>query len=389
MGARNVSRLQLLYDKFPSHRFLAMFPVRTSLLTRPIKLFPWRFMKLRQYLNKLSVVVILTALAVVASTSQAIAQQQPGEDDVYENQERAAVTGFVASAGTLAEARNGGNLLDVWRANDSTNQVWLSWNNGSPFTIASTTQTFVSPAVVAIGNSGFMVFHTGTDGNIYRSLVTGNRVFTPWVSVPGNTTNMTVSVAQMGAGSPNIYMVYRGSGGDTQVWGTWMNSSFEWSSPINIAGGLANASPAICLNNTGSSLWVVVVGTDNQIWTTSQFLGAPSWPFFTPRGVFAGGLPPSCAATAAGTEVMAYVDGNGNPNYASFDNAGNMVTGWTRDRSGYRTQRSVNLSSSGNTVWSLLTGDQVNCQLPPLGPPVNTPCFPVNQIYWKQVYVAP
>ena len=35
MGAKNVSRLQLLYDEFPSPRFFAMFPVRTSLLTRP------------------------------------------------------------------------------------------------------------------------------------------------------------------------------------------------------------------------------------------------------------------------------------------------------------------------------------------------------------------
>ena len=333
---------------------------------------------------RISAGVFLAALAVVASTSQAFAQGQPGESKNY-NFENVATAGHVRSAGTLAEARNGGNLLDVWRADDTTNQVWLSWNNGTPFTIASTTQTFVSPAVAPVGSSGFMVFHTGTDGNIYRSLVTGNDVFTGWVSVPGNTTNMTVSVAQMGVDSNNIYMVYRGSGSDTQVWGTWMNSQGEWSSPINIAGGLSNVSPAICLNNTGSSLWVVVVGTDNQIWTTSQFLGAPSWPFFTPRGrnVLAANVPPSCAGTAAGTEVMAYVDVNGDPTYGSFDNAGNTVTGWTQDTAGSATIRGVNLSANGNTIYSLFTA---NCP--------NGPCDPLkglnnDSVLWKQVYVAP
>src|SRR5258708_27740782 len=115
-----------------------------------------------------------------------------------------------------------------------------------------------------------------------------------------------------------------------------MNAQEEWSSAVNIGGGLSVASPAICLNNTGSSLWVVAVGLDNQIWTTSQYLGAPTWPNWTPRGVYAGGLPPSCA-TADGTVVMAYVDGNGNPHYASFNNAGNVVINWTQDSTGYQT----------------------------------------------------
>jgi hypothetical protein len=324
---------------------------------------------------RISAGILFAALAVVASTAQAFAQQ-PGEWGVY-NPVSVAVAGKILSAGTLAEARNGGNLLDAWKADDNTNQVWLSYNDGAPFTISAGTQTSVSPAVVAFGPSNFLVFHTGLDGHIYYAAVSGAN-HTGWIQVPGNTTEMSVSVAQMGADSPNIYMVYRGSGNNTQVWGAWMNAQQEWSSAENIGGGLSVASPAICLNNTGSSLWVVAVGLDSQIWTTSQYLGAHDWPGWTARGVYAGGLPPSCAATAAGKEVMAYVDGNGFPHYASFDNAGNMDTGWTQDSSLFQTKRGVNLSSNGNSVFSLLTGEQKNTQY--------VPNLPVNQVYYQQVY---
>jgi hypothetical protein len=341
---------------------------------------------------RISAGVLLAALAVVASTSQAFAQGQPGEVTNY-SLEQVNTAGRVRSQGTLAEARNGGNLLDVWLAAEST-QVFLSYNNGAPFTISAGTQTFVSPTVVPFGPSNFLVFHTGIDGNIYYAAVSGPNNATGWIQVRGNTTDMSVSVAQIGAGSRNIYMVYRGAGSDPHVYGIWMNAQQEWSSPINVAGGLAAAAPAICLNNTGSSLWVAVIGTDNQLWTTSQRLGAPSWPFFTPRGVYTGPnslnrippgpiLAPSCAATANGDVVMAYVDGNDHPNYAVFFDGGGLVSQWTEDlasfRNNWQTPYAVNLSSSGNTVYSLFTSLQVD----PTDCVVN--CHD-NEVWWKLVY---
>ena len=110
-----------------------------------------------QYLKRwrLPAVAVLTALAV-ATASQAFAQGQPGESNFYTVKQVHTVPAL-KTEGTLAEARNNGNLLSAWKANDSTNQVWLSYNKGSPSTISPTTQTFVSPAVVAIGPSNFLV----------------------------------------------------------------------------------------------------------------------------------------------------------------------------------------------------------------------------------------
>jgi hypothetical protein len=134
----------------------------------------------------------------------------------------------------------------------------------------------VSPGVVPFGQGNFLVVHSGTDGHIYYAAVAGPNNATGWIAIPGQTKNMSVSVAQLGQGSALEYVVYRGSGNDTRVFGTWMNDRFQWSSPINISGGLSVSAPTICLNNAGSSFWVATVGLDDQLWTISQPLGAAS-----------------------------------------------------------------------------------------------------------------
>ena len=165
-----------------------------------------------QYLNRwrLSALAVLTALAVATATP-AFAQGQPGEFNFY-TVKKVHTAGNLYTEGSLAEARNNGNLLSAWKADDNTNQVWLSYNNGSPFTISPRTQTFVRPAVVAIGTSNFLVFHTGIDGQIYYAIVVGDHEAGGWIPIPGQTSNMAVSAAQIGGNANNVYMVYRGSG---------------------------------------------------------------------------------------------------------------------------------------------------------------------------------
>jgi hypothetical protein len=60
----------------------------------------------------------------------------------------------------------------VWRG-ATNNQVWMSPNNGKPFTIGGTV-TFQSPTVGPLGEDGFMVFHSGDDGNIWYTPVVGD-----------------------------------------------------------------------------------------------------------------------------------------------------------------------------------------------------------------------
>jgi hypothetical protein len=101
---------------------------------------------MRQYLNlkrwRLLAIAVLTAImafAVIATSSEAIAQQ-PGESSHYTPEN---VGGNVLQLrGSYSEARNGGHLLAVWRG-ATNNQVWMAFDNGRPFTLG-TTQTFVS-----------------------------------------------------------------------------------------------------------------------------------------------------------------------------------------------------------------------------------------------------
>jgi hypothetical protein len=376
-------------------------------------------MHMRNYVNwktwRLPALVVLTATMIAPATKAF--PQQSGEATSY-NPENLTHAGnlHIQMQGSLAEARNGGHQLDVWRANSndpSGGQVLLSYDLGPIFTIGST-ETMASPAVVAWGSGGnFMAFHTGTDGNIYYTFIFGpNSNFGFWQAIPGQTTpnNMSVSVAQIGQNSNLEFMVYHGASDDTRVFGTWLQNSAEWTTPTNIGGGRAVAPPSICLNDAGSSLWVTAIGTDNQVWTTSQPLGSANWPNWTPRGAFAGNIPatvqdlgfvdnpiqaPSCAATNNGNVVLDYVDSSAHPHYAVFNNGGEQITGWTEDvvseSNNWRTLDAVQLTSSGNTVWSLFTGFPNTGNVPTATG--QNPSDPVNGFsgygYWKTVYIVP
>ena len=273
--------------------------------------------------------------------------------------------------GAFSEARNGGHLLRAWRGAD--NQVWMSVDNGNAFTIG-VTQTFVPPAVVAFGPNDFLCFHTGTDGTIWLTAIntSGSTVDfgDSWFSVPGNTTNIGVSVVQMFPNSEEnsfeVYMVYRGLGNDQRVWGTWLDFEGNWSTPENISGGLGNSSPAISLNPVSNRLTVTVAGTDNQLWMTSQALGAHGWNSWTPMGVDTFDTPHS-AACANGNMVVSIRDINSRPEFAKFDAWGNQQSGFSVDTTGWQTNWAVQLTANGNSVYSLFNGFDT------LG-------------YWKQVY---
>ena len=341
-----------------------------------------------QDLNQLRLCA-LAAVIAVATASQAFAQQ-PGESNSYTN-ETINKGRNLQSSGTLAEARNGGNQLDVWRSGGYTDQVWMSLNHGAPFQVGRPT-TRVSPAVAAFGPNSFFIVYTGMDNRIYYTVFSGNgesESNSQWFAIPNQTTpsDMSVSVAPIGEGSRDEFVVFRGSGNDTAVYSTWLNDAGNWSNGVRIPNAFSSTGPAVCLNNTAKSLWVAFIGTDNQINTITQPLGAKFWSGPTPRKVFTGInysveqgilLPssPSCAATANGNVALAYVDVGKQPNYAVFNSGGTPVTEWTKDITGWLTDNAVRLTSSGDTVWSLFTGrfDEDDSK--------------DDITYWKQVYDA-
>jgi hypothetical protein len=199
----------------------------------------------------------------------------------------------------------------------------MSRDNGSVFTIGGTV-TYENPTVVPWGPVDFMIFHTGDDGNIWYTVV--NQDFSNWGSwyaIPNNYTNLSVSAAQMGEGSYQVYLVYRGLGNDLRIWGTWFSGqNGSWSNAENIGGGMGNTSPGVSYNSVSDQLTVTVGGTDNQLWMTNQQVGASGWNNWWPLGVYTVDTPHS-AACSNGNMVVSILNGdiNGdiNPEYAKFN----------------------------------------------------------------------
>jgi hypothetical protein len=315
----------------------------------------------------------------VSGDAAAGATGQPGESSFYNNQFTANTntvgdpTTQLLLQGTLAEARNGGNQLDVWKAFSGGTQVWMSFNLGVPFQVGKT-GTNVSPAVAPYGSSSFIVFQTGNDNNIYWTVIGSDGSHgNAWNQVPGQTTMMAVSVAPMGVNSTNIFLVYRGNNADTAVYGTWMNNELQWSPATNIGGGQALSGPSIALNAAVNELVVVCQGTDNAIWRTTQTLGASSWPAWTSLGGRAN-FAPSVAAIDNGDTLVDWVDTSNHPEYALFNAIGNQISPTTVDllsaNSGWVTNTQVRLVSAGHQVWSLFTGESPSSGFS----------------FWKQVY---
>jgi hypothetical protein len=180
-----------------------------------------------------------------------------------------------------------------------------------------------------------------------------------------------------------------------------MNNNGVWSAAQTIGSGAAVgeavAPPAICLDSAASSLWAVAIGTDNQVWTTHQNLGASSWPNWTPQGAFAGDLnngiqAPSCAAANNGNVGLAYVGGDLHPHYKIMNSNGGTVSNWAEDSTGWQTEDAIQLTSSGPTIFTLFTGLPGTGEQP--GGTTN-PKFNSNDVsessgyvYWKQLYAA-
>ncbi len=256
----------------------------------------------------LAFMAVLAALAVSVTFASPSFAAEPGEWGSWSPETVNNHNMQVASQGTLSEARNGGNLLEVWRG-ATNNQVWLSFNNGNAFTLGGNTATYVSPTVVAWGSDSFMVFHTGTDGNIYYTPVYGDGTWEDqWIAVDWQTTNMPVSVTQLGPGSNDLYMVYRGVGNDQRVWGTRFNAADTagggWGDVENIGGGTSPSAPSVVWNNLAGTLNVATRGEDNQVWMNDGWID--DWNGWAQEGGTTIDTPHIAAIATTGNMMMDY-----------------------------------------------------------------------------------
>jgi hypothetical protein len=269
-------------------------------------------------------IALLAAFSVVfASQGQAFAVS--GEWDYY-NPEIVNGNQQLYATGTPAEARNNGNLISVWRSNDDQGAIWFARNNGPAVRFSG--QTWDSPTVVAWGDNGFAVFHTGQDNHIYYTTSSDGGVnWSFWYPVPGQTTPYTVSVTQLGAGSHELYMVYH-SASDTGMWGTWFDG-YNWHAAQNM-GGSTYHSPAVSFNPVTHQIVAVHTGTDSQVYMNYQDYGAGTWRNWSSIGGTINGAP-SIASSSTGGMLVAGTAYNGRVWSRTFNPWGYPTSDWSLD----------------------------------------------------------
>jgi hypothetical protein len=307
---------------------------------------------------RVALIAALTALAMsLAFAGQALAAE-PGEWGNW-NQEMVNDQSMqVASQGTVQEARNGGNLLEVWRG-ATNDQVWLSFNNGPAFTLGGNTATYVSPTVVAWGTDAFMVFHTGTDGHIYWSPVYNDGTHESyWVQVPDQTTNLPVSVTQIGAGSVNLYIAYRGVGNDTRIWGTlfqWNGGNLQYVYTENIGGGRSPSAPSVVYNSAASALYVAARGlTNNHVWMINGWINDwySSWLDDGGDAIDS----PQIAVNSNGTMLVDSLSSNYVAQYRAYDRWGNGIGDWQTDITNWQSRSPIALAAYGTAIFAIIRG---------------------------------
>jgi hypothetical protein len=302
---------------------------------------------------RVTLIAALTALALSVTLAGPAAAGAPGESDVWNPEMVSNQNQQVASQGTLSEARNGGNLLEVWRG-ATNNQVWMARNNGDPFTIGGITATNVSPTVVPLGRNAFMVFHTGVDGRIYYTPVFGDgSTVNRWVPVPGQTTNMPVSVTQLGDNSYDLYMVYRAAGDDQRIMGTRYDGATKaWVDTQNIAGGTSPSAPSVTYNWHSDQLTVLARGQDNAVWMTEGWVNA--WNDWYSEGGTTIDTPHIVPANN-GYMLADYLDANYNVQTRVYDEWGIAIGDWNPETSHWQTHYPAQLAAYGRVIFLIMT----------------------------------
>lgn len=253
---------------------------------------------------------------------------------------------------------------------ETNNIVWLSYDGNDPFQLTNpdgtSTATNVSPTVVPCGTDSFMVFHTGTNGLIFYTQVNtvAGTWYGSWTAVPYQATNDAVSVAQLGAGSTQLYMVYRAANGN-QIWGTTWNG-YNWGGTQALPEAVSPSAPSVAYN-PGSGLWAVYRGTDNGIWMSYSDNNGNQWGDPTPQGGSTTNQPTIAASGQTDQMLVSYVDQTYRPNWRTYGVFGAPTGDWSQDATGWQTIYRVGLSVVGAIMYAILTGQDGN-------------------VYYKQVY---
>jgi len=237
--------------------------------------------------------------------------------------------GGVWTSSPAATSRNNGGMTVFVRGNDSAvwyrdyvRGSWGRWAWGKWTSIGGQLPAGTGPAACSWGSGRLDVFVQGTDSALWHKSYNGTS-WSGWESLGGN---LTSSPAATSNTTNNIQVFARGTDGG--VWQKTYNNG--WSDDWQSLGGqvAAGTGPAV-----SQDLWVIVQGTDHQLWQKVAGGHEADWR--------APGSPPEALATAspaatlnvAGHTVVAVTTTSGSVWWASHDVAGNLtagnLTGWS------------------------------------------------------------
>ncbi|WP_438306715.1 hypothetical protein ACSHXN_44875 (plasmid) [Streptomyces sp. HUAS TT11] len=294
--------------------------------------------------GRLWVPTLLSALAisivVISPGAAQAASSQPGEYINYANEmvggQPLRANGPVSQAGDTA-----GNFVTVWRGYDN-DGIWLSFNNGSPIAISNSATTQAGPRVVWDGVR-FVLYHTGTNGQIYEATGWGdNRAWWgSWSAVPNARTNPNLSPAAASDGKQGVMLMWKGQGQDDQIVYSWRDGSQRYGTPLTTGNNIqrqTKSSPAVAYDKVSNRFFVAFRNVQNRpaytwtaagqnIWDTPQVPNRAVQDVFTDMGpavVVHGGVL-VLAATERGQGTSAFV----RVSTASKD----VIGGWTQEAS--------------------------------------------------------
>ncbi|MGB9371314.1 MAG: hypothetical protein WCB79_05220 [Halobacteriota archaeon] len=237
--------------------------------------------------------------------------------------------GGVWTSSPAATSRNNGGMTVFVRGNDSAvwyrdyvRGFWGTWTWGKWTSIGGQIPAGTGPAACSWGTSRLDVFVQGTDAALWHKSYNGTS-WSGWESLGGN---LTSSPAATSNTTNNIQVFARGT--DGAVWQKTYNNG--WSDDWQSLGGqvAAGTGPAV-----SQDLWVIVQGTDHQLWQKVAGGYEAAWR--------APGSPPETLATASPAATLNVEDHtvvvvtttSGSVWWASHDVAGNLtagnLTGWS------------------------------------------------------------
>ncbi|MET8831737.1 hypothetical protein ABZX40_38640 [Streptomyces sp. NPDC004610] len=262
------------------------------------------------------------------------------------------------------------------------NRIWVSYN-GNPFRqIPTGHDTREQPAVAVIGGR-IAVFHTGTDGAVYYTLLQNleNNGWSGWTRVPGTAvTSGPPSVAVVNGNIAAITVVTREGRVavqrmEIQPGGTSYRSNYAELMNFQLP-------PELPAGNNGVIAWtwntaignremymnVAAVGLDRQVWTGAFNLNNPG-ESVSPAPLPGGGVCNSSVAAARGGpsdrvaapgdsdyhsmnhQAVACLGTDGNVWTNQTSNGGSNWEGWNRTTDGAGpSQRRPSLTGAGNTL---------------------------------------